>query len=130
MSSKKPPKELESFSTMQPSAWLFGPFRVEPAEGCLLRNDQPVALTPKAFELLVVLLARHGRLVTRDELIATLWADTFVNEANLTGAIWSIRTALGKRERWIETVPKRGYRFVGAVREVRPSPPHRGRVRA
>jgi TolB-like protein/tetratricopeptide (TPR) repeat protein len=116
MSSEKPPKNLESFSK-QRAVWLFGPFRVELAEGRLLRGDQPVALTPKAFEMLVLLLTRHGRLVTRDELMATLWADTFVDEANLTGAIWSIRKALGKSERWIETVPKRGYRFVGAVRE-------------
>ena len=69
MSSKKPPKNLEFFSTPQESIWLFGPFRVEPAEGRLLCGDQPVALTPKAFEMLVVLLSRHGRLVTRDELI-------------------------------------------------------------
>ena len=98
---------------------MFGPFRVEPAEGRVLRDDQPVALTPKAFEMLVLLLTRHGRLVTRDELLSTLWPDTFVDEANLTGTIWSIRKALGKSERWIETVPKRGYRFVGTVREVR-----------
>ena len=128
MSSEKPLKSLEFFSKLPPAVWLFGPFRVEAAEGRLLRDDQPVALTPKAFELLVLLLARHGRLVTRDELIATLWADTFVDEANLTGTIWSIRKALGKSERWIQTVPKRGYRFVGTVREVqrpdRDSPSH------
>ena len=123
MSSKKPPKSLEFFSApQQQTVWLFGPFRVEPAEGRLLCDDQPVALAPKAFEMLVALLTRHGRLATRDELIATLWPDTFVDEANLTGTIWSLRKALGKNERWIETVPKRGYRFVGTVSEVRQSP--------
>ena len=118
MSSQKPPKSLESFSNLRQPGWVFGPFRVEPAEGRLLCDDQPVALTPKAFEMLVLLLTRHGRLVSRDELLSTLWPDTFVDEANLTGTIWSIRKALGKSERWIETVPKRGYRFVGTVREV------------
>ena len=96
MSSEKPAKNLESFSKPQ-TVWLFGPFRVELAEGRLLRDDQQVALTPKAFEMLVLLLTRHGRLVTRDELMATLWADTFVDEANLTGAIWS--NPEGTRER-------------------------------
>jgi TolB-like protein len=120
VSSEKPPKRLEFFSNPDLPDWTFGPFRVEPGEGRVLRDGQPVALTPKAFELLVVLLMRQGRLVRREELLSTLWPDTFVDEANLTGTIWAIRKALGQGERWIETVPKHGYRFVGPVQEVRP----------
>jgi len=99
-------------------AWEFGSFRAEPAEGRLLRNGDPVTLTPKAFEALVYLLERSGRLVTRTELIAHLWPDAFVDESNVTSTIWMIRRALGSDDTWIETVPKRGYRFRGIVREV------------
>ena len=117
MSFGKPPKGLEIFSKPDLPVWICGPFRVEPAEGRVLREGRPVALTPKAFELLVFLLSRHGRLVTRQELLARLWPDTFVDESNLTGAVWAVRKALGPGERWIETVPKLGYRFIGPVQE-------------
>jgi len=99
--------------------WAFGRFRMEPAEGRLFRDGNPVMLTPKAFEALVYLLERSGRLVTRAELIAHLWPDTIVDEGNLTSTIWMIRRALGGDDTWIETVPKRGYRFRGVVREER-----------
>ena len=126
MSSRNEHKDLEIFSKARPPGWTFGRFRVEPSEGRLLRDGVPLALTPKAFELLVVLLSRHGRLVTRDELFSTLWPETFVADGNLAGTVWAIRKALGKRDRWIETVPKRGYRFVGAVNET-PHVPDRER---
>ena len=121
MSSEKTPKDLEFFSKPDLPVWIFGPFRVEPAEGRVLREGHLVALTPKAFDLLVLLLSRQGRLITREELLSRLWPDTFVDESNLTGAIWAVRKALGPGERWIETVPKHGYRFVGPAQEVRPS---------
>jgi Tol biopolymer transport system component/DNA-binding winged helix-turn-helix (wHTH) protein len=87
----------------------------------LTRDGEPVALTPKAFETLVVLVERSGHLVEKDELMKRLWADVYVEESNLTNNIWVLRKALGEREsgeRFIETVPKRGYRFVGEVREL------------
>ena len=72
---------------------------------------------PRHSSFWSLLLARHGRLVTRQELVARLWPDTFVDESNLTGAVWAVRKAFGHRERWIETVPKLGYRFIGPVVE-------------
>jgi TolB-like protein/tetratricopeptide (TPR) repeat protein len=121
MSSRKSPKVLEFFSKSDLPVWIAGSFRVEPREGRVLRDGRPVALTPKAFDLLVLLMSRHGCLVRREELLSTLWPDTFVDESNLTGAIWAVRKVLGHDRRWIETVPKQGYRFVGPVHEVHPS---------
>ena len=105
MSFEKGRNDLEFFSKPDLPVWTFGPFRVEPAEGRVLRDGRPVALTPKAFDLLVLLLRHRGHLVTREALLSRLWPDTFVDESNLTGAIWAVRKALGNRERWIETVP-------------------------
>jgi eukaryotic-like serine/threonine-protein kinase len=119
MSSEEAERPLEVASkTHQRVAWLFGSFRAEPTEGRLLQDGQLVALTPKAFEALTFLLERRGHLVTRDELIAHLWPENFVDEANLTSTIWMIRRALGEGDAWVETVPKRGYRFSGVVEEI------------
>src|SRR5262245_49891655 len=96
--------------------WEFGPFRLDETERLLLRAGEPVGLTPKVFDTLVALLERSGRLVEKDELMARLWPDTFVDEGALTRNISDLRKALGG-ERYIETVPKRGYRFVAPVRE-------------
>jgi len=95
MSSEKGQKDLEFFSKPDLPVWIFGPFRAEPGEGRLLREGRPVALTPKAFDVLVLLLSRQGRLITREELLSNLWPDTFVEESNLTGVIWAVRKALG-----------------------------------
>lgn len=95
----------------------FGPFRVDVRECLLLRDGAPVSLTPKAFSALVVLLRNRGRLVTKEELIREVWRDTFVEEGNLTFTISMLRKALGEdgqAVRYIETVPRRGYRFVAA----------------
>jgi TolB-like protein/Tfp pilus assembly protein PilF len=121
MSSGKSPKVLEFFSKSDLPVWIVGSFRVEPGEGRVLREGRPVALTPKAFDLLVLLLSRHSCLVRREELLSTLWPDAFVDESNLTGAIWAVRKVLGRDRRWIETVPKQGYRFVGPVQQLHPS---------
>jgi DNA-binding winged helix-turn-helix (wHTH) protein len=99
----------------------FGPFGLDPAERLLLRGGQPVALTPKAFDLLVYLVERHGRLVEKQELMAALWPDAVVEEANLAYNISAVRRALGdgqEGEQFIQTVPTRGYRFVAPVREL------------
>ena len=96
----------------------FGLFRLDSAERLLLRGGQPVSLTPKAFDLLVYLVERPGRLVTKQELMTALWPDTFVEEANLTYTVSALRKALGDGldgEHYIQTVPTRGYRFVAAV---------------
>jgi DNA-binding winged helix-turn-helix (wHTH) protein len=99
----------------------FGPFRLDAAEHLLLRNGEAIPLQPKAFTLLLALVERHGHLVEKDELMKKVWPDTFVEEANLSTNISLIRKALGDCEngqRYIETVPKRGYRFVAGVREM------------
>ena len=102
-----------------PSVYEFGRFRLDSAERLLLRSGQPVSLTPKAFDLLVYLVERHGRLVTKQELMRALWSETFVEEANLTYTVSALRKALGEREgqdeQLIQTVPTRGYRFVASV---------------
>ena len=104
------------------SVFEFGPFRLDPQEGRLLRGDEPVPLPPKTFELLVLLVERSGHLVAKEELVGTLWPDTFVEEANLNNHLWRLRRALGQSRtggEYIETVPKRGFRFVA---DVRPAP--------
>jgi DNA-binding winged helix-turn-helix (wHTH) protein/TolB-like protein/cytochrome c-type biogenesis protein CcmH/NrfG len=98
----------------------FGAFRLDPGDRVLLRDGQLVPLTPKGLETLVVLVERHGRLVTKDELFRLVWPEVFVEENNLAQHISTLRRVLGNGASgspFIETVPKRGYRFVGAVVE-------------
>ncbi len=99
----------------------FGRFRCDPGEHLLLRNGRPLPLSPKAFEILVVLIQSNGRLMTKDELMHKVWPDTFVEEANLTVNISALRKVLGENpegQPYIETVPKRGYRFLSPVIEL------------
>ena len=99
----------------------FGDFRLETAEQLLLRRGQPISLTPKAFDTLLVLVQSSGHLVEKDELMKRVWADAFVEEANLARNVWALRKTLeddNGEHRYIETVPKRGYRFIAPVREV------------
>src|SRR5215468_10314686 len=99
----------------------FGPFRLEGAEHLLLRNGEAVPLQPKAFELLLVLVKHHGHLLGKDELLKAVWPDTVVEEVNLANNISILRKALGdggNGQRFIETAPKRGYRFVASVKNV------------
>lgn len=98
----------------------FGEFQIDPAERLLLQNGQTVSLTPKAFDTLLVLIENHGRLIEKDELMQAIWPDTFVEEAGLTRNISSLRKALGEvpgETSYIETIPRRGYRFVAEVKE-------------
>jgi DNA-binding winged helix-turn-helix (wHTH) protein/TolB-like protein/Tfp pilus assembly protein PilF len=93
----------------------FGRFRCEPREHLLLCDGRPVSLTPKCFDILVALVESNGRLVSKDELMRKVWPDSFVEEANLTVNISSLRRVLGETAEghpYIETVPKHGYRFV------------------
>ena len=103
-------------------SYEFGPFRVEPARQRLLCNGDPVALAPKAFETLLVLVERPGDVVEKDELMRRVWPDTIVEEANVTQNIFVLRKVLGDDKngrRCIATVPGRGYRFVAELRSVR-----------
>jgi DNA-binding winged helix-turn-helix (wHTH) protein/tetratricopeptide (TPR) repeat protein len=98
----------------------FGRFRVDPDKQLLLRGEEPVALTPKAFQILLVLI-RHGQtVVTKDDLLKAVWPDTFVEEGNLSRNVFMLRKALGDapHDRFIVTVPGKGYRFAEQVRVV------------
>ncbi len=99
----------------------FGPYQLDTAERILLRDGEPVPLTPKAFETLVVLVEHSGHLVEKEQLLKTLWPDSFVEESNLTNNVWTLRKTLGEGQnsyRYIETIPKRGYRFTAPVRDL------------
>jgi Tol biopolymer transport system component/DNA-binding winged helix-turn-helix (wHTH) protein len=99
----------------------FGGYRLDPQARILGLRDQPIALAPKSFDLLLLLVERRGRVLERDELIRALWPDTIVEEANLTFQVSTLRKALGgDGSKWIETVPKHGYRFSASVREMPP----------
>ena len=96
----------------------FGPFRVDPEKETLLRGDETVPLSPKAFQVLLVLVRRKKEVVTKDELLQAVWPDTFVEESNLGRNIFLLRKALGESpqdHRYIVTVPGRGYRFAEDV---------------
>src|SRR5262245_1079077 len=97
----------------------FGPFRLDAAEHLLLRDGAVVPLQPKVFDLLLALVERHGRLLEKDELMKLVWPDAIVEEANLANNISILRKTLGENgQQFIETVPKRGYRFVAPVEEL------------
>jgi DNA-binding winged helix-turn-helix (wHTH) protein/TolB-like protein len=98
----------------------FGRFRFDPANHLLRSEGTPVSLTPKAFEVLLVLVQNGNRLTTKEELMQKVWPDSFVEEANLTVNISALRKLLGETadgRPYIETVPKKGYRFVAPVTE-------------
>jgi Tol biopolymer transport system component/DNA-binding winged helix-turn-helix (wHTH) protein len=104
--------------SVAPRVYDFGRFRLDAAERLLLRDSHPVTLTPKAFDLLVYLVERPGRLVGKSTLMSELWPDTIVEEANLAFQISALRKVLDEdrdSESIIQTVPTRGYRFVGDV---------------
>jgi DNA-binding winged helix-turn-helix (wHTH) protein/tetratricopeptide (TPR) repeat protein len=99
----------------------FGPFRVDPDKETLLRAGEMVPLTPKTFQILLVLVRNSKEVVTKDDLMKTVWPDTFVEEANLSRNIFMLRKALGETaqdHRYIVTVPGRGYRLAERVQVV------------
>ena len=100
------------------AVYEFGRFCLDLDEHRLTRDGLPVPLTPKVFDLLRVLVENAGHLIEKDRLLKEVWSDAFVEEANLNRAISVLRKALGETagERFIETVPKKGYRFVAPVR--------------
>jgi len=97
----------------------FGLYRLDSAERLLIRDGEVVPLQPKVFDLLLTLVERHGRLLEKDDLMKLVWPDAIVEEANLANNISILRKTLSENgERFIETAPKRGYRFVAEVKEV------------
>lgn len=96
----------------------FGRFRLNAAERVLLREGEPVPLTPKVFDILITLVENSGRVVEKDDLMKKVWPSTFVEEGNLTQNVSLLRKALGESAggaQFIETVPRRGYRFVAPI---------------
>ena len=107
-----------------PASSQFGPFLIDVGERILRRDGEPVPLTPKAFDVLAALLEKPGQLITKDELLRRVWPETFVEESNLAYNIFALRKALGDtadNSRYIETVPKKGYRFKAGVSPAIPS---------
>ena len=99
----------------------FGPFQLDPPERLLICDGHPVPMTPKAFDMLVVLVERGGHLVEKEDLLKAVWPGSFVEEGNLAVTVSVLRKALNDDRglhRYIETVSKRGYRFVAEVREI------------
>ena len=98
--------------------YRFGPFRLDVAERELCREGEPVALTAKTFDLLLLLVQGAGRTFQKSELLEALWPGSVVEESNLSQTIFLLRKALGENGEgsdYILTVPRRGYKFIGTV---------------
>ncbi|MBA3242530.1 MAG: PD40 domain-containing protein, partial [Acidobacteria bacterium] len=116
--------------------YTFKNFTLDLERRALLRDGDPVPLTPKAFDTLALLVRRSGRVVGKDELLEEIWADAFVEESTIAQNVFTLRRALGQNHaenQFIETVPKHGYRFIADVEAVDGATngkPHTGRKRA
>src|SRR5579872_1972131 len=98
------------------AVYEFGPYRLDAAKRLLLCEGTSLTLAPKTFDLLHLLVQSQGRVLTKKELMSALWPDSFVEEANLAFQISALRKVLGaKGTEWVETLPRYGYRFNGAV---------------
>ena len=98
--------------------YRFGQFVLDPGRRALSRADSPLSLTPKAFDVLLFLIQNPNRLITKEELLQSVWGDTFVEEGNLTQYISHLRRALGDNSedpRLIATIARKGYQFTGNV---------------
>lgn len=107
-----------SESTAERCLYAFGPYHVDPLKRLLLQRGEPIALSPKDFDLLLALVEHHGQVVLKEELLREIWPDTVVEEGNLNRHISTLRKVLGEspeKHEYIVTVPGRGYRFVAAV---------------
>ena len=103
------------------SVYEFGPYLLDLAARLLLKQGEKVTIPPKAFDILVALIENRGRMLEKEELMQIIWPNTFVEQANLAVTISLVRKALGERPcggQYIETLPRRGYRFAAPVREV------------
>jgi DNA-binding winged helix-turn-helix (wHTH) protein len=111
---------------------LFGPFRMLPKQRLLMQADEPIHIGSRAFDVLIALLERPGELVSKEELMARVWPNTFVGRANIAVHISALRRALGDGRdgnRYVVTIPGRGYRFVAPVTIVEDPPPSEPAVR-
>lgn len=109
---------------IQTSYWKFHSFRLDKANAILWHDDQVVPLRPKNFAALCYLIERHGQLVTKDELLDSVWQHRHVGESVLKVCINELRQALGDNARapaYLVTVARRGYRFIAPVTEINPS---------
>src|SRR6266849_4618285 len=100
-----PSKQLSNFLKVPPKGvmpsltsnlYTFGEFRLNPQKRVLRRGEEPIALTPKAFEVLVLLIQHSGEIVSKDELMKAVWPNSFVEESNLTQTVFMLRKALGE----------------------------------
>ncbi len=104
----------------------FGPFRLDTMKRLLLRDGEPLTLTSKTFDLLILLVENNGRVIEKDELLRRIWPDTVVEENNLSVNMSALRKVLGERaneHRYIVTIPGRGYQFVANVTQPREESP-------
>jgi DNA-binding winged helix-turn-helix (wHTH) protein/Tol biopolymer transport system component len=108
--------------TEKQCVYEFGPFVLDSVQHLLLRDSQPLALTPKTYDALLLLVKNRRRLLSKAELMQALWPDSFVEESNLTVQISAVRKALGEQQSYIVTVPGRGYRFSVDVKERQENP--------
>lgn len=109
-----------------PDFFDFGPYKFDTRDHLLFKQGKEIHLTPKVAEILLALLTRHGHVVEKEELMHEVWANTIVEENNLTRNISTLRKTLNaesEEDEYIETIPRRGYRFVAEVREVNESLP-------
>jgi DNA-binding winged helix-turn-helix (wHTH) protein len=129
---ERPPRKQETAAEKGPiavrlaRAMLFGAFRLLPAKRLLLHADKPVPLGSRALDILIALAERPGELVSKDELMARAWPDTFVEPSNLKVHIFALRRALGDGHdgnRFLINIPGRGYQFVATVNFIDDLPP-------
>lgn len=109
-------------SKIERTLYEFGSFRLDPAKHSLWRDDYPVSLTPKAFDTLLVLVEHGGDVLKKEEILSKVWPDTFVEEATLAQNIFTLRKILGMDDKgrpYIETIPRRGYRFTANIRRTK-----------
>lgn len=97
-------------------SFVFGEFRLNADDRSLWKDGEPVNLPPKAIELLILLVERNGQIVSREDIISTIWADTFVEDGNINVTISLLRKTIGEKD-LIQTIPRRGYRFTGGDKD-------------
>ena len=117
-------KTSESAPNHDPDVFQFGPYQLRAAERVLYLDGRVLALTPKALETLLVLVKKHGRTVSKEDLMQAVWPATFVEDGILAQNVATLRRTL-QNPNWIETVPKRGYRFIAPVTTALPAPARR-----
>jgi TolB-like protein/Tfp pilus assembly protein PilF len=120
--SKKNPKQMPVPGGSGPDvySYQFGAFRLDERERLLFRDNSPVPLTPKVFDILLLLVKKSGSVVSKETLFKEIWPHAFVEEANLSVNVATLRKSLREGAEYIETVPRRGYRFKRNVVRVQP----------